>query len=336
MGFPSMKAIRIDACGGPEVLRVRDLPAPKITAPGEVLVRLRAAGVNPVDVKIRSNAATYGLQPPLVPGCDGAGVVEAVGPDVRDLGPGDEVYFCRGPFHGHSGTYAEYAVIDARYCARKPANLSFEQAAAVPLVLITAWEALFDRARLEPGASVLVHAGAGGVGHVAIQLARRHGARVCTTAGGAQKAAFARDRGAHQVIDYRNSDFVAEAVAFSGGRGVDVVLDTVGGKTLERSCAALRPYGDLVTLLVPPADMDWSAARPRNLRVCLQMMLGPIQLRSHEDLVRQAGILERGRRMIEDGELDVHLHATLPLQDAAEAHRLVGGPAVCGKIVLAI
>jgi len=331
-----MKSIRIDACGGPDVLKVRDLPVPDLVGAHDVRVRVRAAGVNPVDIKIRKQASSYGLQAPLVPGCDGAGIVEKTGSEVRDLAVGDEVYFCRGPFGGHSGSYAEYVVIDSRYCARKPRRLSFEQAAAVPLVLITAWEALFDRARLASGGRVLVHGGAGGVGHVAIQLARRHGAAVCTTAGSPEKAAFARACGAHRVIEYRTTDFVAAALEFSDGAGVDVALDTVGGKTLERTCAAVRPYGDLVTLLVPPADMDWSAARPRNLRIGLQMMLGPIQRGAHADLVRQAGILAQGQQLIDAGELDVRVHAVLPLEEAAAAHQLIGQPGVCGKIVLAI
>lgn len=331
-----MKSIRIDVCGGPDVLQVQDLPVPPLVTPEEVRVRVRAAGVNPVDIKIRKQASSYGLQPPLVPGCDGAGVIEEVGSQVRELAVGDEVYFCRGPFGGHSGSYAEYVVIDSRYCARKPRRLSFEQAAAVPLVLITAWEALFDRARLAGDAKVLVHGGAGGVGHVAIQLARRHGAAVCTTVGSAEKAEFARACGAHRVVEYKTEDFVAAALEFSGGDGVDAALDTVGGKTLERTCGAVRPYGDLVTLLVPPADMDWSAARPRNLRIGLQMMLGPIQRGAHADLVRQAGILARGQQLIDAGELSVHLHAALALEDAAAAHQLIGQPGVQGKIVLTI
>ncbi len=168
-----MKAILMTAV---DVLQLQQVPTPEISQPHQVLVALKAAGVNPIDTKIRKRGTFYPEQMPAILGCDGAGIVEAVGAAVQDFRPGDEVYFCSGGL-GRAGTgnYAEYALIEADYLAHKPKSLSFAEAAAVPLVLITAWEALYDRARLQSGQSVLIHGGAGGVGHVAIQLAKLRG-----------------------------------------------------------------------------------------------------------------------------------------------------------------
>jgi NADPH:quinone reductase len=175
-----MRAVLMTAVGGPEVLKVADLPEPEIAAEHDVRVRLRAAGVNPVDTKLRAGG-TIGGTLPAVLGWDGAGVVERTGPAVTRGRPGDEVYFCDGGFGPTPGTYQDVKIVDERYLARKPQRLSFAEAAAAPLVTITAWEALRGRARVSDGQSVPVQAGAGGVGHMSVQLARLAGARVATT-----------------------------------------------------------------------------------------------------------------------------------------------------------
>ena len=226
-----MKAIVFETPGSPSVLRLQDIPAPTIQTETEVLVRLRAAGINPIDTKLRSRGTFYPEKTPHVLGCDGAGVVEAVGAAVQSFQVGDEVFFCNGGLGGSIGTYAEFAVVDERFLALKPAALSFAEAAAAPLVLITAWESLYDRGRLQAGQKVLILAGAGGVGHVAVQLASLQGAEVCTTVSSEAKAEFVRQLGADSVILYKNTDVVDRVLTWTQGQGVDLAFDTVGGET---------------------------------------------------------------------------------------------------------
>ncbi len=175
-----MKAVLMTAAGNPEVLQLQEVPKPS-PQPTEILVKLKAAGINPIDIKLRKRGTFYPDQMPAIIGCDGAGIIEAIGTEVTKFRVGDEVYFCNGGLGGHQGNYAEYTTIDEKFAAKKPNSVSFAEAAAAPLVLITAWEALYDRGRLEPGDKVLIHAGAGGVGHVAIQLAKLKGGMVATT-----------------------------------------------------------------------------------------------------------------------------------------------------------
>jgi len=331
-----MKAVMMNTPGEPEVLQPGETETPAIERPGDMLVRLRAAGINPVDTKLRSHGTYYPDRMPAVLGCDGAGVVEAVGDGVSRFKPGDAVYFCNGGIGGHPGTYAQYAVIDQDFAAHKPATLDFAEAAAVPLVLITAWEALHDRAHIDDGHTVLIHAGTGGVGHVAIQLARLTGARVCTTVSSPDKATFAAELGAELTIDYRTQDFAQVARAWTDGEGVDTVFDTVGGATFEQSFTALRLYGELITLLQPGKDVDWKEARLRNLRIALELMLSPMFLGQHAAQVHQAGILSEGAKLIDSGQLQVHVAQTFPLSEAASAHRQLERGGFLGKLVLDI
>lgn len=331
-----MRAIQLTEAGGPEVLRVVELPAPGEPAPGEIRVRVKAAGVNPVDAKIRQAPGRFGVTTPLVPGCDGAGVVTAVGEAVQHLSLGDEVYFCQCPLAGAAGSYAEEVLVDARLAARKPAALDFAAAAAVPLVLITAWEALVDRAQVEAGQRVLVHGGAGGVGHMAIQIARLHGAQVIATAGSAEKAELARALGAQEVVLHRERDFVSAVLDWTGGRGVDLALDTVGGEVFTRSLEAVACYGRLMTLLAPPADANWGTARTRNLDVGFELMLSPLMLGLEDALAHQGRILDRCREWFDDRQLRVHVDRVFPLDQAAEAHALLAAGAVRGKLVLEV
>jgi NADPH2:quinone reductase len=331
-----MRAIQIQSGGGPEVLTFADVPAPSVMRDIDVLVRVKAAGVNPVDTKMRARPETYNVRVPTVLGCDGAGVIEAVGDAVGDLAPGDEVYYSRPPFGTLPGNYAEYAVVDSRLIAKKPKSMSFEQAAAAPLVLITAWEALHDRARIRPGQNVLVHAGAGGVGHVAIQIARLAGASVATTVGDGRKAAFVESLGADNAIYYREENFADEVMNWTDGEGADIVFDTVGGKTFGQSFLATRYYGDVVTLLAPPADTNWAVARSRNLRVSFELMLTAAFENLDYGLEHQGEILRRCAEHIDAGKLRVHVHEVLPLARAADAHRLLESGKLLGKLVLSI
>ena len=330
-----MQAIVMNQPGGPEVLELRSLPLPELSSARHVRVRLHAAGVNPVDTKLRANGTYYPDRLPTILGCDGAGVVEAVGDQVTRVQPGDKVYYCSGGIGGEPGNYATYNTVHEDYLARLPANLDFVQAAAVPLVLITAWEALYDRAHIQPAERILIHAAAGGVGHVAVQLARHTLARVAATVGDADKAAFVRALGAEHIIEYKQQDFVQAALDWTGGAGVDLTLDTVGGETFCKSFAATRVYGQVVTLLQTVCDANaMKTARNRNLGIHYELMLTPMFLGLHAARVHQREILEQGAQLIEAGKLKVQVSAVLPLADAAEAHRRIGAGHTTGKIVL--
>lgn len=331
-----MKAIQMREPGGPDVLSLVDLPRPELSTETDVLVRLAAAGVNPVDTKIRSRGTLVPETLTAVLGCDGAGVVEAVGAGVTRFKPGDAVWFCYGGLGGPRGNYAEYALVDEQIAQHKPASLDFVQAAAAPLVLITAWEALYDRAGLHAGQHALIHAGAGGVGHVAIQLARLTGARVAATVSGPVKASFVHELGAEYAINYREESLLHCLSDWTGGRGVDVAFDTVGPEVFRQTIPAMAVYGDLVTILDPGGDQDLKEARNRNLRISLELMLTP-QLKGLPDaLAHQGEILRRCGELFDAGKLTIHVAETFPLEQAAAAHRRLEAGGATGKLVLTI
>ncbi|KST67687.1 zinc-dependent alcohol dehydrogenase family protein [Mastigocoleus testarum] len=329
-----MKAILMTGVGNSEVLQVRELPKPKLTGDTELLIKLHAAGINPIDTKIRKRGTFYPEKMPAILGCDGAGVVEGVGINVKNFRVGDEVYFCHGGLGDRQGNYAEYTTIDEQFVTLKPKSISFAEAAAAPLVLITAWEALYERGRLEPGEKVLIHAGAGGVGHVAIQLAKLKGADVCTTVSSQEKANFVRRLGADYPIFYQQTDFVQAALNWTNGEGVDLLFDTVGKDTLQKSFPAVRVYGDVVTILEPGADTVWKAARSRNLRISLELMLTPMLQGLVSAQQHQTEILRQCAKWIDTGELKIHVAHRFPLKDAARAHQMLENGSMMGKVVL--
>lgn len=329
-----MKAVLMTAAGTPGVLEWREVAEPQLTADDQVKVRLQGAGVNPVDTKLRGRGLLFPDALPHILGCDGAGEVVECGAAVRDFKTGDAVWFCHGGLGREPGNYAQYTVLPAAVARRKPAALTALQAAAGPLVLITAWEALFDRAHLQAGQSVLIHAGAGGVGHAAIQLAKLAGARVCTTVSGATKTDFVRGLGADRVIDYRQEDFVAAVLQWTEGQGVDVVLDTVGGETFRRCLQAAAHYGDVVTLLDPGTGVDWKEARNRNLRIGFELMLTPMLRDLPQARAHHGEILDRCAAMLDAGQLQLHVSDLLPLAQAADAHARIEDGHVQGKLVL--
>ena len=331
-----MKAVLMKTPGEPDVLQMGEVPQPTIQQETELLVRLKAAGVNPIDTKLRRRGTFFPDRLPALLGCDGAGIVEAVGAAVRQFQPGDEVYFCNGGLGGHPGNYAEWAIVDARFAARKPTTMSFAEAAAAPLVLITAWEALFDRARLQSGQRVLIHAGAGGVGHVAIQLAQWRGAEVCTTVSTEAKASFVRDLGASQVFFYQDVDVAQAVMQWTHGQGVDVAFDTIGGTVLGQSFAATKLYGDIVTILDADPATNWKLARSRNQRVSFELMLLPMLQGLAAEQQTQAAILQQCAELSDTGHLQLHVSQTFPLAEAAAAHRAIETGSTTGKIVLAI
>ncbi|MFH9953961.1 NADP-dependent oxidoreductase [Streptomyces roseolus] len=306
-----MRAMVVEQWGGPEVLVEREVERP-VPGLNEVLVRVRAAGVNPVDWKTRASGAliTWGALPMV--GWDVSGTVEAVGPGVGSLRAGDEV-FGMPLFPRQAGGYAEYVVAPARHLAPKPAALSHVEAAALPLAALTAWQTLVDAADVRPGERVLVHAAAGGVGHLAVQIAKARGAHVIGTASAA-KHGLLRELGADEAVDYRAVPF--EDVVSD----VDVVLDALGGETAVRSLEVLRAGGRLITLPGPddvPAAPDGVSAS--------WVMVEPDRL----------GLREIAR-LVERGALRPVVDAVLPLSEAAKAHELGERGRTTGKIVLSV
>ena len=330
-----MKAIVMNRTGGPEVLQLQEIPDPVINSPGEILVKIKAAGINPVDAKIRR-----GMYPinsfPAIPGCDGAGIVEDTGKQVSRFRKGDEVYFFYGGIGTGPGNYAEYIVLDEKHVARKPANCDFNHAAALPLVFITAWEALHDRTRLQAGQSVLIHAGAGGVGHIAIQIAKAAGAHVCTTVSSKEKTEFVKELGADFIINYKQQDFADAVMQWTGGKGVDIAMDNVGGDLIQATFPAVRHFGDLVTLLQIPVGTDWTVARMRNLRFSFEIMLTPLLYNLEDAILHQTWILEQCARLVDENNLYVHVSNVLSLEQAGHAHEEIESGSTTGKIVLQI
>jgi NADPH2:quinone reductase len=330
-----MKAIHMTAPGpATEVLELVEIPEPRITEANQIKVQIKAAGVNPIDTKLRSRGVFYPDALPVILGCDGAGVVTETGDKVTRFQPGDTVWFCHGGLGGAPGNYAEYTVLNESGAETKPVALGFEEAAALPLVLITAWEALFDRAGLVTGQTVLIHGGAGGVGHVAIQLAKAVGAQVVTTVSTPEKASLTRQLGADKTILYTGEDVNAAIMEWTSGRGVDVVLDTIGGDTFRNSLELACVYGQVVTLLDPGNDVSWGTARNKNLGIHFTLMLTPKLQDLPEARRHQGDILNRCAELIADGKLKPLVSSTLLLDEAARAHGLIEAGHVQGKIVL--
>lgn len=330
-----MKAIVMTATGTPDVLAYRDIPEPELDHPNEIKVKLAAAGVNPVDTKIRKSGVFYDRPLPTVLGLDGAGVVVETGAAVNRFKPGDKVWFCHGGLGREQGNYAEYNVLDERWAVAMPKFLAFTQAAALPLVLITAWGGLYDRGGLQPGQTVLIHAGAGGVGHVAIQLAKRKGARVITTVNNADKAAFVKVLGADEVILYPNTDVAVTVLELTQGQGADLVFDTVGGSVFQQSIAMTAHFGRLVTLLgVNNAELN--EARMRNLLIGFELMLTPMLRDLAQARQKHIKILEQCGEWLAQGLLTVHVSHEFALAEAALAHEIIEQGHTQGKIVLRI
>lgn len=307
-----MKAIVQHQFGGPEVLRVEEVPRPT-GLPTEVVVRVEAVGLNPVEAFVRAGGFPLIGQPPFVLGWDIAGVVEEVVPGTNRFKPGDEV-FGMPLFPRAAGAYAEYVAAPARQLARKPRSLDFVHAAALPLAGLTAWQALHDVARVGPGQRVLIHAGGGGVGHLAVQIAKNLGAHVVTTVS-ADKLDFVRDLGADELVDYRARDF-AETV-----RDVDVVIESIGGDYARRSLRTLKPGGMLVTLVermnaALAADVIASGRRFAGVSV-----------------EPDASGLERLASWVDEGQLRVHVDETFSFAEVAHAHARLEG-STRGKLVM--
>jgi NADPH:quinone reductase len=307
--------------GGPDLFEERDVERPQ-PGPGEVLVRVFAAGTNPVDAKLRAAGSSAGLEVPIILGADISGVVEEVGPGVTDLAPGDEVYYTPEVFGPRSnGSYAEYHAAEADIVAKKPASLSHEEAAAVPLAGGTAYEALVRRLALRVGETVLIHGGAGGVGSFAVQIAKAAGARVLATAG-SDNQEILKELGADVEIDYSSQDVTEIALDDTSGVGVDAVFDAVGGGTIVESIPATKPFGRLATIL--GAQGDLTPLYQNN-----QTLYGVF-------LTRERARLEEMSTLIERGQVRPLVAEVLPLEEVGKAHERLDSGHGRGKVVLRV
>jgi NADPH2:quinone reductase len=320
-----MKAIQVSQTGGPEVLVPVDLPAPKPKA-DEAVVQIKAAGVNFIDVYFREGR--YPAPVPFIDGQEGAGVVTEIGSEVKLVQPGDRVAYT-----GSLGSYAEYAAVPANRLVKIPAALSFEQGAAAMLQGMTAHYLLYNTYKLQAGETALVHAAAGGVGLLLVQMAKRIGARVIGTAGTHDKAQLARDAGADECIVYTETDFETETKRLTGGKGVHVVYDGVGKATFDKDLNVLLPRGFLVLFggssgAVPPFDLI-KLSQKGSLYIT-RPTLGHYTTTREELEWRANDVLG----WIAAGELKLRIHKTYPLTDAAQAHRDLEGRKTTGKLLL--
>lgn len=333
---PRVRAVIIHRRGGPEVLTaVSDHPRPELRRPDEVLVRVLAASVNPLDTLLRKGLLPMPLRFPHVPGCDACGIVEAVGPAVSRFQPGDAVFGLRGQYALRGGCYAEYVTFQERHLARAPNNLTPVEAASLPLVGLTAWQALVETARLTAGQRVLITGGSGGVGSFAVQLAKALGATVYTTCG-PTNVQLCRQLGADEVFDYTAGDFSSRPEL----AGLDVVFDTVGGY-YRQGLRVLRRRGWFIGITVLLSDkphMTLGNLRQHlGRRVAGQVLVpwGHPQVRTLH--VRANGHqLERIRELVERGSLKPLLAATYPLEQVQQAHALSETRRARGKIVLTL
>ena len=318
-----MKAALLNSFGSPDAFEVRDVPTP-VPQAGEVLVRVHATSINPLDYQVRRGDYADYVALPAITGHDVSGVVEKVGPDVTAFSPGDEVWYTPQIFEG-PGSYAEYHVASQGIVGLKPPSLSHYEAASLSLVGGTAWEALAVRASLQEGESILVHGGAGGVGHVAIQIAKAMGAKVFTTLR-KQDFAFARRMGADVLIDYETENYVDAVMRETDGRGVDIVFDTIGGDTLTRSPDVLAQLGRVVTIV----DID----QPQVL-----IQAWGKNASYHFIFTRQnRGKQDELSALVERGQLRPHVGAVYPLADISLAHARLESRnnGIQGKIVIEV
>ena len=327
-----MKAIILDEHGTVDRFKLSEIPNP-IVLPGHVILKVRASSVNPVDCKIR-NGMLAGIGPEL-PGVlhgDVAGVISEVGEGVEDFQVGDEVYGCIGGFKGMPGVLCEYALADARLLSKKPISLSMKEAAVLPLIGITAWNALIDRGQLSEGKRVLVHAGTGGVGHFALQLAKAMGAEVHTTISSPVKEDLALQMGADCAINYSQVTPEQYVKEFTEGIGYDLVFDTVGGICLDQSFEAAKEYGTVVSIAAR-ANHDLSQVHVKSLSLHVVFMLLPILKNQFRE--KHGEILSKISNLVDDGKIKPLLHEErFSFEDVGQAHQCWEEGGVIGKISL--
>ncbi|MCR8645241.1 zinc-dependent alcohol dehydrogenase family protein [Paenibacillus sp. N1-5-1-14] len=327
-----MKAMALTTYGDPSGFALHHIDRPQVAA-GQVRIKVAATSVNPIDARIRS-----GMMPTLAPELpallhgDVAGVVEEVGEGVTTFHPGDEVYGFAGGLRGFGGALAEYMVADARLIAHKPKTLTMAEAASLPCVAVTAWNGLIERATLRPGQRVLVHGAAGGVGHVALQLAAWAGAEVYATASTPAKQTIARDLGARAAIAYREIAVRDYVRAYTDGRGFDVVFDTVGKSCLDASFEAAAPGGSVIAIAARSTH-DLSPLHAKGLTLHVVFTILPLLTGEGMDNIGQA--LAKLAPVIDSGHIRPLIDSRqFGFTEAAEAHRLLESGDVIGKVVL--
>jgi NADPH:quinone reductase len=327
-----VKSQIIQSFGEPSVFQYKEISKPELK-PGHVLIQVKATSVNPIDTKVRAGAVpAVAPEFPAVLHGDVAGLVSAVGEGVTEFNIGDEVFGCAGGFRGTGGALAEFMLADADLLAHKPKNLTMEEAAALPLVSITAWEALFNRARLIPGQNILIHGATGGVGHIAIQLAKWGGATVYTTASSQEKLEIGTRLGADITINYREESVHDYVQKYTNGKGFDVVFDTVGGENLDRSFEAAAIHGT-VTAIATRSTHDLSPLHSKGLSLHVTFMLLKIL---NKDMHKHYGeILMKVARMVEEGKLRPLLDSNIfTFDEVSKAHEYMESGKAIGKIVL--
>lgn len=341
-----VKAIRIHRHGGPEVLQIDDLPIPDAKGAGHLLIKVRAAAMNHLDLWVRQGLPGVKIPLPLIPGCEGSGIVEGCGTGVKNFKKGDEVVIspgtscglCEACLSGHdnycpaygiygeteNGTETEYMVVPERNLLPKPANLSFEEAACIPLTFLTAWQMLVDRGSVEPGKEVLIWAAASGVGSAGVQIAKLFGARVIATVGADEKIGRVRELGADEVIQHRRQDPVEEVKRLTGGRGVDIVFEHVGEATWEKSLKALAFGGRLVTC---------GSTTGYNVKIHLRHLFMKQQQILGSTMGPKATLFKI-MRLAAEGRLKPVMDRVFPFSEVRQAHQRLESREQFGKIVL--
>lgn len=314
-----MKAMVLKDFGGPELFEARGVPVPE-PGPRQLLVKVHATSANPVDYKIRRAGAAYGIKVPVIVGFDVSGVVSKAGAAVQDFKVGDEVFYSP-MISGEGGTYAEFHVVNEELAAVKPRNLSHTEAAGIPLAGGTAWDALVTRGRLQAGETVLIHAGAGGVGSLAVQIAKVSGGRVLATCR-RDNFDLLEDLGADVIIDYRAEDYVEAVRRETQGEGVHLVFDTVGLDTMARSVNVTKAFGRIVGIV--DTDVSFRGAYRKN--VTFHLEFSP----------RYRAKLDFLRALLERGQIKPVIDSVMPLEKVAEAHTKLERGGVRGKIILEV
>lgn len=328
-----MKTQAITRFGDPLVFSALELPVPELK-PGYVLIRVLATSVNPVDTKIRSGMmAAIAPQFPAILHGDVAGIIEKVGANVTTFQVGDEVFGCAGGVKGEGGALAEYMLADSRLIAKKPASITMSQAAALPLVCITAWEGLFEKNKIAPQQKVLVHAGIGGVGHVAVQLAKWAKADVYTTVSTPEKAKIAENFGA-TVINYREESVEAYVKKYTNGEGFDVVFDTVGGNNIDLSLSAVAQYGHVITIQAKSSH-DLTPLYLKSASLDAVLMLLPLLYNKKRE--KHGEILTQVANLVDQGFLKPLIHPQqFSFDDVSKAHALLESGEAVGKVIINI
>ncbi|WP_445492445.1 zinc-dependent alcohol dehydrogenase family protein [Niallia sp. 03133] len=327
-----MKAQIIEKFGDPSVFQLAEIERPVVIS-GHVLIKVTATSVNPIDTKVRSGAVAAAAPdfPAVIHG-DVAGIVEEVGDGVTAFKAGDEVFGCAGGFKGTGGALAQYMLADAAFLAHKPKNISMEEAAVIPLVALTAWGALFEKGNLTAGQKILIHGAAGGVGHMAIQLAKWAGAKVYTTASTQQKMELAKELGADAVINYKEQSVQEYVEQYTGGKGFPVVFDTVGGKNLDHSFEAAALNGSVLAIAARSTH-DLSPMHSKGLSLHVEFLLLKILNKEHRKDLGSA--LTKIAKLVEEGKLRPLIdEKVFSFDEISQAHDYLESGKAIGKIAI--